>query len=63
LNYDKLLTQIDEEMFVLQSFDKNITDFVTLARKGEKLRVRQKLRIEKKLSFAIKHHDRIICNS
>jgi len=62
LNYDKLLTQLDEEVFVLQSYDRNITDFISISKKGEKLKVRLKLRIEKKLSLVLKQEDRVLCN-
>jgi hypothetical protein len=39
-----------------------MTDFVSLTKKGEKLRVRLKLRVDKKLSLVLKHDDRILCN-
>ena len=62
MNYDKLLTQLDDEIFVLQSYDRNITDFIAIYKKGEKLRVGLKMRIEKKLSLVLKQEDRVLCN-
>lgn len=62
MNYDRLMTQISEELFVLQSYDRNTTDFISITKKGEKLKVRLKLRIEKKLSLVLKQEERILCN-
>jgi hypothetical protein len=46
----------------LQSYDRNITDFISIYKKGEKLRVGLKMRIEKKLSLVLKQEDRVLCN-
>jgi hypothetical protein len=46
----------------LQSYDRNITDFISIYKKGEKLRVGLKMRIEKKLSLVLKQDDRVLCN-
>ncbi|TNV85272.1 hypothetical protein FGO68_gene3117 [Halteria grandinella] len=63
--YDKVVSQVDDNMIVMQNYEKGITDFINVSKQGnsELLKFQVKFQMRKKLLSVIKHGERMICDN
>lgn len=57
-----MVAQLSDTQLVLQSYNNSQTDFVSVSKKKEHLRMKANFRFEQKLTFVVQQEERVVCD-